>query len=217
MTGCWDWKQKCCHNWVRLIKGALLYSYRSVHLVRGICCGLGHRRGCVCGQSVCVCVCVTCRLWVRWVVVWGTNWNERRCASLSQHGRSICQGDITALTPHPSPPGATEPCSSWWLISIPPSPHCIHSPPCTPSTRTLLLHTCTPTNKQILTHTLLEALLFTYAHSGCTLTHTQSHGTPIYSLIHTWLEPRARPVTHINSLIVPNTYCPCSLVGLGSI
>lgn len=121
------------------------------------------------GQSVCVFACVTCKMWVRWVLVWGTNWNERRCASLSQHGRSICQGDITALTPHPSPPDATEPCSSWWLISIPPSLHCIPLPPL--STHTLpLLHTCTPTNKQILMHTVLySALLFTYTHSGCAL------------------------------------------------
>lgn len=182
MTGCWDRKRKCCYNRVRLIRAAPLYSYRSVRLVRGLCSGLGHRQGCVHGQSVCVFACVTCRLWVRWVVVWGTNWNERRCASLSQHGQSICQGDITALTPHPSPPGATEPCSSWWLISIPPSQH--YTPtlvPHHPCTHTplllllLLLYTCTPTNKQILTHTLLEALLFTSAHSGCTLTHTHYH------------------------------------------
>lgn len=144
--------------------------------------------GVVRGKSVCVFACVTCKMWVRWVLVWGTNWNERRCASLSQHGRSICQGDITALTPHPSPPDATEPCSSWWLISIPPSLHCTAYPfPLwAPAHCRCSTHAHPQTNKYSCT------LCYTQPSSSLIQwLHTQCHGTPIHSLIHTWLEARA--------------------------
>lgn len=164
--------------------------------------------GCIRGQSVCVFACATCRLWVRWVVVWGTNWNERRCASLSQHGRSICQGDITALTPHPSPPGATEPCSSWWLISIPPSLHCIHTP-LPPSSE----HSHTAAAPHMHTHKQTNTCTRSV---GSPPLHLRTHPHPHPLPTHGW-SPGPRPVTHINFLIVPNTNRPCSLVESGSV
>lgn len=170
------------------------------------------RGGVVRGKSVCVFACVTCKMWVRWVLVWGTNWNERRCASLSQHGRSICQGDITALTPHPSPPDATEPCSSWWLISIPPSLHCTAYPfPLwAPAHCRCSTHAHPQTNKYSCT--------LCYTQPSSSLIHTvAAHSVPwhSHSLSHTHMAggQGPQPVTDINFLTVPN--CSCSLVGLG--
>lgn len=166
---CWVRKQKCHHNWVRLIKDTPLYSYRSAHLVRELWAEALEE---VCfGLSVCVCACVTCRLWASQVVVQQTNWNERRCASLSQHGRSICQGDITALTPHPSLDGNTEPCSTWWLISIPPSLQCIA--PTSPHLHSAI-HIHAKKRKYSCTF-MLESLVFICAHIPCIIPRQYQH------------------------------------------
>lgn len=121
--------------------------------MRGPCLhGLGHGAMGVCLRVhvELVSSCVPCSSWVRWVLGWGTSWNERRCESLRQHGQFICQGDITALTPHPSTADTTGPCFSWWLISIQYLPRCTaYTPPLPP------YHVHTHTNKL---HAVLDGL-----------------------------------------------------------
>lgn len=87
------------------------------------------------------------------------------------------------------------------------APHTLPTSAPPPQPRALA-HRCCSTHAHAQTNTHTNTVGNPPLHLCTPWLHTQWHGTPIYSLIHTWLEPRAPNQSHINFLIVPKTNCP---------